>query len=100
VILTPKIPKSLFLLPSVFIIHMFVAFIYFLCLFALGTVVLESFVGDFQDQFFDESQFLFEDQQGKCPLTILRLCSLCSVDVELHDRSKHRTTFARLTSVD
>jgi hypothetical protein len=61
---------------------MFIAFIYCLCLFALGTIVLEPFVEDFQEQAFDESQFLFEDQQGKCPMTILYLCSLYSVDVE------------------
>jgi hypothetical protein len=46
---------------------MFVAFIYCLCLFLLGNVVLESFVGDFQEQAFDESKFLFEDQQAPPP---------------------------------
>jgi hypothetical protein len=46
---------------------MFVVIIYCLYLFALGTIVSEPFIGDFQDQPFDESQFLFEDQQGKCP---------------------------------
>jgi hypothetical protein len=61
---------------------MFIAFIYCLCLFALGTIVPEPFVEDFQEQAFDESQFLFEDQQGKCPMTILCLCSLYSIDVE------------------
>jgi hypothetical protein len=61
VILTPKIQESLLLLLSAFIIHMFVVFIYCLCLFALGTIVPELFVGDFQDQLFDESQFIFED---------------------------------------
>jgi hypothetical protein len=34
---------------------MFVAFIYCLCLFELGTVVSEPFAGDFQEQAFDES---------------------------------------------
>jgi hypothetical protein len=43
---------------------MFVAFIYCLCLFVLETVASEMFVGEFQEQAFDESQFLFEDQQG------------------------------------
>jgi hypothetical protein len=69
VILTPKILESLLLLLSAFIIHMFTTII-FLCLFALGTVVLEPFIGDFQDLLFDESQFLFKDQQGKCHLII------------------------------
>jgi hypothetical protein len=66
---------------------MFVVFIYCLFLFALGTIVLEPFVGHFQEEVFDESQFLFEDQQGKCPLNILCLCSIYSIDVDLHDRS-------------
>jgi hypothetical protein len=79
---------------------MFIPFIYCLCLFALGIIVSEPFVEDFQDQLFDESQFLSEDQQGKCPFTILRLSSLDSIDVELYDRSKRCATFARLTSVD
>jgi hypothetical protein len=52
---------------------MFVAIIYCLCLFALGIIVPEPFVGDLQDLPFDESQFLFEDQQGKCRLINLRL---------------------------
>jgi hypothetical protein len=46
---------------------MLVAFIYCLCLFALGIVVLEPFSEDFQDQAFEESQFFFAEQQGKCP---------------------------------
>jgi hypothetical protein len=73
VIFAPKIAESLLLLLAAFIIHMFVAIIYCLCLFVLGTVVPEPFVGDFQDLPFDESQFLFEDQQGKCPLINLYL---------------------------
>jgi hypothetical protein len=52
---------------------MFVAFIYCLCLLALGTVVPVAFIEDFQEQAFDEPLFLFEEQQGKCPLTILHL---------------------------
>jgi hypothetical protein len=48
---------------------MFIAIIYFLCLFALGTFVLEPFIGYFQYQLFDESKFLFTHQQGKCPFT-------------------------------
>jgi hypothetical protein len=52
---------------------MFVAFIYYLWLLALGSIVPEPFVEDFQEQAFDESQFLFVEQQGKCPLTILCL---------------------------
>jgi hypothetical protein len=99
-IFMPKIPESLLHLLSAFMIHMFVAFIYCLGWFALGTIVPEPYIGDFQDQLFDESQFLFEDQQGKCPLTNVLPCSLYSVDVELHDRSKHCATFAMLTSVD
>jgi hypothetical protein len=47
VIFALKIPESLLLLLSVFIIHMFVAIIYFLCLFVLGTIVPEPFIGDF-----------------------------------------------------
>jgi hypothetical protein len=39
---------------------MFVAIIYYLCLFALGTIVPEPFVRDFEDLPIDESQFLFE----------------------------------------
>jgi hypothetical protein len=54
---------------------MFVAFIYCLCLFALGTVVTDPFFGGFQEQAFDESPFLFGEQQGKCSLTILRISS-------------------------
>jgi hypothetical protein len=50
--------------------------------------VPEPFIGDFEEQAFDESHFLFEDYHGKCPLTILCLCSIYFVDVELHDRSK------------
>jgi hypothetical protein len=80
-------------------IHMFIAIIYCLCLFALGTIVQEPFIGDFQGMPFDESLFLFEYRQGKCPL--INLCLyLYSVDVELHVRSECCTTFARLTSVD
>jgi hypothetical protein len=52
---------------------MFVAFIYFLCFLVLGTIVSDPFTEDFQEQAFDESQFLFAEQQGKCPLTILCL---------------------------
>jgi hypothetical protein len=52
---------------------MFVAFIYYLWLLALGSIVPEPFAEDFQEQAFDESQFLFVEQQGKCPLTILCL---------------------------
>jgi hypothetical protein len=55
VIATPKILESLLLLLSTFIIHMFVAIIYCFCLFVLGTIVSEPFIGDFQDL------------QGKCP---------------------------------
>jgi hypothetical protein len=62
--------------------------------------VSKPYIGDFQDQLFDKSQFLFEDQQHKCPLTILHLCYLYSIDVELDDRSMRCATFARLTSVD
>jgi hypothetical protein len=40
---------------------MFVAFIYCLCLFALGTVVPEPFIEDFLEQAFDKSKFLHED---------------------------------------
>jgi hypothetical protein len=43
-------------------------------LLALGTVVLGTFAEDFQEQAFEEFQFLFAEQQGKCPLTILHLC--------------------------
>jgi hypothetical protein len=67
---------------------------------ALGTIAPKPFVGDFQDQRFDESQFFFEDHQGKCPLIIFAPIPLSSVDVEPHDRSKRSATFARLTSVD
>jgi hypothetical protein len=66
----------------------------------LGTVLPESFLGGFQDLLFDESQSLFEDQQGKCLLIISRLYSLYFVGVELHDRSKCCATFARLTGID
>jgi hypothetical protein len=67
---------------------------------ALGTIVLEPFVGDFQDKLFDESQFFFEDQRGKCPMIIFTHIHISSVDVELHHRSKRSATFARLTLVD
>jgi hypothetical protein len=40
---------------------MFVAFIYCLCLLALGTVVPVAFIEDFQEQAFDEPLFLFEE---------------------------------------
>jgi hypothetical protein len=33
----------------------------------LGNVVLEPFFEEFQDQAFEESQFFFMVQQGKCP---------------------------------
>jgi hypothetical protein len=68
-----KFPESLLLSPFAFIIHMFVAFIGCVLL-VLGTVVPEPFAKDSQEQAFDEFQFLFADQQGKCPLTILCLC--------------------------
>jgi hypothetical protein len=35
--------------------------------------VPELFAKDFQEQAFDESYFLFAEQQGKFPLTILHL---------------------------
>jgi hypothetical protein len=35
--------------------------------FMLGNAVLEPFFEDFQDQAFEESQFFFTEQQGKCP---------------------------------
>jgi hypothetical protein len=73
VIFAPKIPESLLLLLSAFIMLMFVAIIYCLCLFALGTVVPELFIGDFHDLLIEESQFLFEDQQSKCPFINLLL---------------------------
>jgi hypothetical protein len=44
---------------------MFVAFVYCLCLFALGNVVPEPFSEDFHDQAFEESQLFFVDQEGK-----------------------------------
>jgi hypothetical protein len=62
--------------------------------------VPEPFIRDVQEQAFDKSQFLFEDQQGKFPLTILCPCSIYSIDVELHGRSKRCVTFARCTRVD
>jgi hypothetical protein len=40
----------------------------------LGTVLLEPFIEDFQEQEFDEFPFLFAEQHDKCPLTILCLC--------------------------
>jgi hypothetical protein len=57
--------------------HMFVAIIYSLCLFVLGTIMPEPFIGDFLDLPFDESQFLFKDQQGKYPL--INLCLYLSI---------------------
>jgi hypothetical protein len=33
----------------------------------LGNAVPETFFEDFQDQAFEESQFFFAEQQGKCP---------------------------------
>jgi hypothetical protein len=48
---------------------MFVAFyrlIACVC-FALGNTMAELFFEDFQDQAFEESQFFFAEQQGKCP---------------------------------
>jgi hypothetical protein len=35
--------------------------------FALGNTMPELFFEDFQDQAFEESQFFFAEQQGKCP---------------------------------
>jgi hypothetical protein len=55
VILVPKFSESLSLSPFAFIVHMFVAFIYFLCFLTLGTIVLEPFEEDFQEQAFHES---------------------------------------------
>jgi hypothetical protein len=66
---------------------MFVAFIDWLCCFALGNVVPEPFSEDFQDQAFEESQLFFEDQQGKLPWTCYTYeYSLYLVELELHDR--------------
>jgi hypothetical protein len=73
VILAPNFPESLPLLPFALIIHMLVVFIGCVLL-ALGTIVPEPFAKDFQDQAFDEFQFLFVKQHGKCPLTSLYLC--------------------------
>jgi hypothetical protein len=53
VILAPKFLESLLLSLFAFIIHMFVAFIGCVLL-ALGTVVSEPFVEDFQEPVFDE----------------------------------------------
>jgi hypothetical protein len=33
----------------------------------LGNAVPEPFFEDFQDQAYEESQFFFTEQQGKCP---------------------------------
>jgi hypothetical protein len=33
----------------------------------LGNVVPEPFFEDFQDEAFEESQFFFVEEQGKCP---------------------------------
>jgi hypothetical protein len=33
----------------------------------LGNTVPEPFFKDFQDQAFEENQFFFEEQHGKCP---------------------------------
>jgi hypothetical protein len=33
----------------------------------LGNIVREPFFEDFLDQAFEESQFFFVEQQGKCP---------------------------------
>jgi hypothetical protein len=55
VIFAAKIPELLVLLLFAFIIHISVAIIYCLCLFVLGTVVPEPFLGDFQDLPFDQS---------------------------------------------
>jgi hypothetical protein len=41
--------------------------------------MLEPFAEDFHEQAFDESQFLFAEQQGKCPLTIFAPMSLPSI---------------------
>jgi hypothetical protein len=65
VFLMPKFLESLPLSLFGFIVHMFVAFIYCLCLLVVGSVVSEPFIDDFQEHVFDE--------QGKCPLTILHL---------------------------
>jgi hypothetical protein len=46
VILAPKFSESLPLSYFAFIIHMFVAFIYCLCLLVLGTIMLELLVED------------------------------------------------------
>jgi hypothetical protein len=70
---------------------MFVAFywlIAYVC-FVLGSTVLEPFFEDFQDQAFEESQFFFVEQQGKCldhfaPITF----PIYSVEIKLYDRSK------------
>jgi hypothetical protein len=48
------------------LLHLFIGYV----LPALGTVVPELIAEDFQEQAFDVSQFLFAEQQGKCPLTI------------------------------
>jgi hypothetical protein len=61
VILASKFSDSIPLSLFAFIIHMFVAFIYCLCLLALGTVVPVAFIEDFQEQAFDEPLFLFEE---------------------------------------
>jgi hypothetical protein len=66
-ILMPQFLESLLLLLFASTIGNFVAFIYCLCLFELGTIVLEPLFGDFQEQGFDESLFHFEEQKGKCP---------------------------------
>jgi hypothetical protein len=57
--------------------------------------VPEPFFKDFQDQAFEESQFLFADQQGSylehiAPIIIF---SIYSIELELHDR---KVRFAHL----
>jgi hypothetical protein len=69
---------------------MFVAFLYCLCLLALGTIVPESFIEDFQEQGKAGAPWPF------CAYDP----SHYSVEVELHDRSKRYANFARPTRID
>jgi hypothetical protein len=52
---------------------------------------------DFQDQVFEESQVFFSGQQGKCPLSTLRLLFsyLLYSMYKFHVRSKLARTYAR-----
>jgi hypothetical protein len=66
-VLVQKFSKSLPLSSYAFINTCLLHFLIDCVCFVLGSIVLEPFFEDFQDQAFEKSQLSFADQRGKLP---------------------------------